>query len=515
MVNDNKIIREGRDSTDTQEVELEQLRLEKEQAEKEKENEKAEKKGKKSEKKSGFQKASVSLFLKKELNNLKNRHSEKPYDFEEEYSKTKKNKTSFIPVTLVLCSLGIAGLIYGTYSVLERIDLNVDLSDGLLEEVNVEDLADEVTRTTVMYENSLKNIKVLQQNLEAKLTEAKKQYDFNLYVIDSMNIEDKREIKNRKASAKADYKKAVDEINQEAYPRIEAARKESEGYKKRLEDYEQQQVKNLSQDEETDEKTVLARLERERIIRDYETQLAELRTELNNVRSESQADKEQAINTLSKKYQDEIAGLDPELNDKEARSIIASAASLKAGTINIGKFTDKAEKIRDIHLRAEIRNAQSKYENYEYLNGAVKSLPQKHSIPEYVKASNKLVVSATNEIVEAAVESVNNLSDKLEAERSEKEVMENAVSSLLISQGKKAVVIKGFDDKLRLYVTQEVLRRIQKDDVKGFVMLGDKKIEGSIVLKSGIIYFMPDAVDLSEEIANFTLISIGTEVEIL
>lgn len=508
MVNNNKVIPDQRDNTDTQESELEQLRIEKA-----KDEEKDDKKKKKSSKSSSA--VSVDLFLKKELNSLKSRRSEKPYNFEEEFAKTRKNRSFYIPMVLILCALGLAGLVYGTFVFMAHYEMKVDLSDGLLEQVNVEDLADEITRTTVMYENSLKNIASLKANLEEKLSEAKKQYDFNLYVIDSMNIEDKREVKTRKAACKSEYKKALEEIHSEMDEKIFAVQTESDGFKARLESYEQQAVLNTNQDEGTDEKTVLARLEREKIIRDYEMRLADLKNEFEAFRTSSQKEKEEAINTLSKKYQDEIAGLDPELNDKDARTIIASSSSIRAGNFNISKFTDKAEKIRDTHLRSELKKAQEKFENYEYLYNAVKDLPQKHSVPDYLKTGNKLVISASNEIVEAAVDCVNNLADKYEAEHSEKEVMENAVGSLLISQGKKAVVIDCFDDRLRLFVTQDVLRRLQKEVLRSFIMIGDKKVEGQVLLKNGIIYFIPDAVDLSEKIDNFTTVSIGTEVEIL
>lgn len=503
MVNDNKI--DVPDNTPTQEIELKKIRAEKAEAE---EKQKA---GGKKEK---TQKASVSLFLKDELKGLKFKSGAKPYDLEEEFALTRQNRSSTIPVVLILCTLGIAGLVYGTSWVINRFQISVDLSDGLLEEVNVEDLADEITRTTVMYENSIKKIQALKDNLEKRLEEAKKQFEFDNFVIDSMKIDDKKEVKARKNQAKSDYKKAVEEIHADMDQRIVAAEKESAGYKTRLESYEQQELKNQNQDEETDEKTVLARLEREKLIRDYETQLATLNNQLETAREESLKEKQEAINVLAKKYQDEIAGLDPELNDMNAKNIIEAASSIKVQNFGLSKYTDKADKVNDVRLRAALRNAHGKYEDYQYLTETVKGIPQKHSIPEYVKTGNRLVMSATNEIVDAAVESVNVLAENLESEKTEKEVMMTALAALAEIEGKKLIVVQNFSDKLRVFAAPEIVRRVQKESVPVFVQMEGKKVEGKLIQKGGNLFFEPDAVDLSEEVKDMTVIPVGTELHL-
>lgn len=503
MVNDNKI--DIPDNTPTQEIELKKIRAEKAESEE---------KRKAGAKKERTQKASVSLFLKDELKGLKYKSGATPYDLEKEFALTRKNRSHAIPIALIICTLGIAILVYGTSWVINRFEISVDLSDGLLEEINVEDLADEITRTTVMYENSLKKIQALKINLEKRLYEAQKQLEFDNFVIDSMKIDDKKEVKSRKNQAKSDYKKAVDEIHSEMDPKLVAAEKESAGYKLRLESYEQQELKNRNQDEETDEKTVLVRLEREKLIRDYETQLAALNDQLENVREESLKEKQEAINVLAKKYQDEIAGLDPELDDMTARNIIDGAVSIKTQSFNLSKYTDKADKVNDVRLRAALRNAHGKYEDYQYLTEVVKGLPQKHSIPGYVKTGNRLVMSATNEIVEAAVESVNVLSENLEAEKAEKEVMMGALAALAELDGKKLIVVQNFSDRLRVYAASEILRKVQKESVSVYVMMEGKKIEGKLILKSGMLFFEPDAVDLSEEVKDMTVIPVGTELHL-
>ncbi len=509
MGNDNKIENkiEIPENTDTQEIELAKIREEKQQAELQ------EKSNNKKESEKSETKASAVLFLKKELNQLKSKSKENPYDLETEFAKTKKNRSPLIPLVLVFCTILVAAFIYGTYFFISKDKISVDLSDGLLEEVNAEDLADEVTRTTVMYENSLRNIESLKKSLEEKLAEAKKQYDFNLFVIDSMNIDDQKDVKSRKNAAKSENKKKVEEIHLEMDKKIQDAEKESENLKIRLENYEKQEVANKNQSEEKDEKDILASLERERIIRDYEQRILDLNKELSEVREKTQEEKKEAIETLSKKYQDEIAGLDPQLNDKNAKSIIADSKYLKNADFVISKYTDKADKVSDEKLRNVLRRSQSEYESYDYLYKTVKDIPQKYSIPEYVKTGNKLVVDATNNIVETAVESVNSLSDSYNAEKNERIIMQDAVLSLISKEGKKCIVLQTFQDKLRLFVTNDVDSQLKKGEKEAFVMLNGKKVSGKVYKKDEIVYFEPNATDISEEIKDLNVVSVGTEVK--
>lgn len=470
MGNDNKI--EIPENTETQEMELSKIREEKKS------------------KKTGGQKASAVLFLKKELNGLKSKSTEKPYNLEEEFAKTRKNRSAVIPLVLVFCAFLMAGFVYGTYFLLSKDKISVDLSDGLFEEVNVEDLADEVTRTTVMYENSLRNLDSLKKSLDEKLSEAKKQYEFNLFVIDSMNIDDSKDLKARKNAAKDENKRNIEEIHSEMDKKIQDAQKEAENYKIRLENYKKQTLANENQSEEKDEKEILARLEREK----------------------NHKEKQEAVETLSSKYQAEIAGLDPQLDDKTADSIISGSGHLKNTSFLLSKYTDKDDKVSDAKFRNVLRSSQSEYENYEYLYNVVKDIPQKYSVPEYVRTGNKLVVDATNNIVEAAVEAVNSLSGSYSAEKNERLVMQDAVLALISKEGKKAVVLQSFKDKLRLFVTYEIDSKLESGEKYAYVVANGTKISGKIYKRKDIVYFEPNSAGLSEDFKDLNVVSVGTEV---
>lgn len=492
MGNDNKI--EIPENTETQEMELSKIREEKKS------------------KKTGGQKASAVLFLKKELNGLKSKSTEKPYNLEEEFAKTRKNRSAVIPLVLVFCAFLMAGFVYGTYFLLSKDKISVDLSDGLFEEVNVEDLADEVTRTTVMYENSLRNLDSLKKSLDEKLSEAKKQYEFNLFVIDSMNIDDSKDLKARKNAAKDENKRNIEEIHSEMDKKIQDAQKEAENYKIRLENYKKQTLANENQSEEKDEKEILARLEREKIIRDYEQRILDLKKELSDEREKNHKEKQEAVETLSSKYQAEIAGLDPQLDDKTADSIISGSGHLKNTSFLLSKYTDKDDKVSDAKFRNVLRSSQSEYENYEYLYNVVKDIPQKYSVPEYVRTGNKLVVDATNNIVEAAVEAVNSLSGSYSAEKNERLVMQDAVLALISKEGKKAVVLQSFKDKLRLFVTYEIDSKLESGEKYAYVVANGTKISGKIYKRKDIVYFEPNSAGLSEDFKDLNVVSVGTEV---
>lgn len=456
-------------------------------------------------------KVSARIFIEDELVPLKLQDSVKPYDLETEYGKTSKNRSFFVTITLIVCFLIVAAMVFGAYKIINYQNYVMDLNSDFFESTVSSNIKEEIERTKSLYEASLSYINELQEEQKKELEEALHQYNYDLYVIDSMKISDLKDVRRKKDSAKNDYKKKTEDIQLAYGTKIASATNESLQYKERLDSYSKQQIKNAFNEDDLDQEKILQRLEKEKLVEDYENRISTLQQMIEDIRTANVADKKLSINVLSKKFSDEIDGLDPVLSDVNAKKIIASGAKLSQEDFALSQYTEKS-KVKDENLRNAIVDAQKKYENYSYLYGVYSSLPMKNSIPSYMRTSHRFVVNATNEIVNTSVQSVNELSEKLEQSESEVSALNSIVLSVLEKSNAIALVISSSENSVRVYVRPEFVEKIKAEKLKANLKVGEKTVLGQIYEEKGQFFFEEITEEKDAEKTNLSFVEKGSFV---
>ena len=252
--------------------------------------------------------------------------------------------------------------------------------------------------------------------------------------------------------------------------------------------YTKQQIKNASSEDNLDQETILQRLEKEKLVEDYESRINSLQNIIEEIRTSNVADKKLSINILSKKFSDEIDGLDPVLSDVKAKKIITDGAKLHQEDFILSEYSDKS-KVHSEELCNALSDAEEKLENYSYLYGIYSSLPMKNSIPSYMRTSHKFVVNATNEIVKTSVQSVNELNTKLEKSERECSVLDSLVQSVLEKNNALAMVVSSSKKNAQVYVGQETSENLKNQRIDAKLKIEEKTILGQLYEEKGMFFF--------------------------
>lgn len=222
--------------------------------------------------------------------------------------------------------------------------------------------------------------------------------------------------------------------------------------------------------------------------------------------------------------------LDPKLNDDKAGSIIQKTKNTAAPDFNATSALAQ-KNISSQKLSNTMNEYQKLYDDYKYLDKAVRDVPQKNSIPTYTAASRELVnemgaafvnttASLYNETVQLN-EKINSLSNELTESKkqiSDQQAFYEQTYETLLSLAKtNAVIMFATDyDSMRVYVTGKARYLITEEGADA-EFKADKTVKGKIFRAEDDSFYFEVGTDKNDETydVNFDSIVPGTPVKIL
>lgn len=351
----------------------------------------------------------VLLFLNDELNRLqKDSSSSDSYNLETEYAKTKKNKSPFS----VLVLLGAAVLVFlaswGVTAYITKQNGQISVSMEEFDGLNIKNLLDSVSKVQTNYDNAMKNKANIIADKEAAIKKAEEKYNSDLFLIESLNLDDAAEVEKRKNSAKEDYENSVALVEEVYGPKLAVVEAEAEEYKKQLDEYDTAKVEAAKQQEQAlDSERRVQELERQKLAKKYEDRIAQLEETMRVERQNNAEQMRKSLSEVSTKYQQEISLLDPVLSDKKASEIKAGINSAKPEDFNANQYLLENE-ISDETIANGVAAFQKEYDEYNYMRIPMNAIPYKNSIPSYLEATKGLV----NKMGQVFQETTTNLNEE-------------------------------------------------------------------------------------------------------
>lgn len=334
----------------------------------------------------------VVLFLKEELKRIQENRDVKTYNIEEEYAKTKKNRA--VSVWIMLCSCFVVILLSAFLISLSISKKNSEISVSLnvFDDLNLKSLVNNVQKVQENYENALKNKALIQSRYEANLTKAGAKRDNELFLIKSLNLDNKKERDKRINTVNQEYEQTIAALEEQFAADIENADAEIAVYKEQLDNYDSAKIEAAKEHERAlDSERQLKELESKMLSERYERRIYDLENTIKNERSSSQTELKSALTEVSSKYQSEINKLDPAITDLTAEQIIAENLPADSSIFNSQEILSRGTLLEDETASQGINSFQKNYDDYLYLHSTVRSIPQKHSIPSYTLAENVIV----------------------------------------------------------------------------------------------------------------------------
>ena len=333
----------------------------------------------------------VLLFLNEELNRLQTQNISQSYDLEKEYAKTKKNKSLF-SVLILFISLTVVFLsAWGITAYINKQNQKITVNLQEFEGLNIKNLLDSVSKVQANYDAAMKSKTNIISDRDVALRKAEEKRDSELFLIDSLSLDSKEEIRKRKALVYEEYEKAVAEINEEYEPQILLAENELAEYKKQLDEYDTAKLEAARQQEQAlDSERRVHQMEIDKLTQEYEARIAEIQNSIANERRTNSDQMRSSVTEVSQKYIAEIAQLDPDLSLNESQPVVAGINMQFADAFDSELFIDDYALEDDTAIEG-LLEFQEAYNQYNSVREPLENIPYKNSVPSYLKASKKLV----------------------------------------------------------------------------------------------------------------------------
>lgn len=450
----------------------------------------------------------VMLFLGDELTSLHKSSSDQLYDIESEYEKTKKNRSAYTTVALVLCCLIVGGLAFTMTKFINTSNKEIAVSLQEFDDLNLKNLLDTVSTAQVNYDNAVKNKAIIEAEMEVRLKNAQDSYDNDVFVLDSMKFSSKKRYNKELDIIKARYRENVKAVHDEFDQQVIFADKEVEAYKAQLAEFDAAKVASAREQEKAlDTERKLRDLEQKRLTEKYEKRIAELNDKNSKMQKKHTEDIRNSVVTVSQKYQAEIATLDPQLNDENANEIILAAEENPKDDVDSSLFISENSSSQDAALEVILTEYQKIYDDYKYLDDEIASLPLKNSIPNYKKATRNLVnqmgetfLSTTTDFYKENLNlnnKVQKLSSDLQKEQkiteekleNQRENYESVLVNLLTVAKTNAIITKIENEQIDVFVAPKAAYLITTEGANA-EFKADKTIKGKIFRnEKGKYYF--------------------------
>ncbi len=330
----------------------------------------------------------VRMFLDSELASIYQQTKLQSYNLEKEYSETRKHKSPLPWVILGLCFAVVLATVVVMTTVINTKDKNITVEMNVFDDLNLKDLLDSVSKIQANYDNAQNQRSALISNREAELRNAESKREQDIFVIKSMKLSAKDE-KARISQVESEYNLSMQTIQSNYETKMTEIEVKIEEYAAQLAKYDSSKVQAAQEQERLlNSERRVQELERRKLSQQYEAQIAELERTIEALRNENNESVYKSVSSVSSKYQAEINGLDPIIEDAEAEEIITQFRNSKS--IDFSSAV-RGPSTNDETISSSFDEYQSSYDDFNYLYSIISSLPQKNTIPLYVAASKNLV----------------------------------------------------------------------------------------------------------------------------
>lgn len=442
----------------------------------------------------------VLLFLNDELKKIKKSSTEETYDIKKEYAKTKKYHSPFTFLVLFGTFIVVFGISFATYKIISQKNDEISVSLDNFDDLNLKSLLDTITKAQDSYDNAIKNKATLEASKNRLIKEAEDKRDNDFFVLDSLKLS-KNEYKRRSLEINKEYTNSVNTINLEYDPQITELNSQIENYQKQLSEYDTSKVKSAQEQEKAiNSERQLKQLELQALTDKYEAQIAELKQNIDDLQIAHSQEIRKSVKTVQEKYQAEIDTLDPILKDSKAKNILEDTEEVQVEDFN-ADFIISENSINDKNLISELEQFQEYFDNYQYLNSKISSIPQKNTIPTYVEANNTFVKKMGETFSQTAT--------NLYAQNEElKNQMENKIkrseeiyTKILTSSKANALIYSANSlDDIQIFIAERSRFLVdKKNGINAEFSIGKKSIKGTIVLDKDDIFRFYIALDEENE----------------
>ncbi|HQL04550.1 MAG TPA: hypothetical protein PLU33_05380 [Treponemataceae bacterium] len=367
-----------------------------------------------------IQKPEVKLFLPENLYPI-TKSSPQIYDLEDEYAKTRKNKSFFIPLLMAGLCLFVGLLTFGVTKYIDYKNKQITVGIDVFDDLNLMKLLDMVSRT----EDSLKAARSEKSRLEiyrdTALSDLEAKRDADIYALESMPIR-ASDKSARTETILSEFEANKNALVSEYSIQIAAVDQQISDISKQLESLDSTRVQQAQEQQAAiDSQRQMFELEKKQIIENYEKIIVDIQQKQSEQQKAIIASQLSNLDTLSGDFREFLLYLDPVIEDERGQSILDEAASYEQEEVFSAAVYQDASAGEDINeLLSQVEDA---YSSLDYITNIVLSVPQQNTIPLYVSAMKRIAYLIGLNLSNAAYHAMAELQNELAVQQADYEAV--------------------------------------------------------------------------------------------
>lgn len=362
---------------------------------------------------------------------IKQGNENKPYDLVEEYSKTRKNKSKFIPCMIAGCVLFTSIASFGVYKFVQKSNDKISININSFDDLNLRSLLNMVGRSEARYENSLRELITIENEYRDAKAILDGEKAGELQILDSVkNVLSAKKYKTNKADIEQKYAALQKTLDDSYAEKISKAEAEIEKCKKEIARYDSSKLEKAHSEESAiDSQKQLYDLEIKQLTKKYETRIEKLRKQAEEQQKKARQQQKAAVEEVRRVYQARIDQLDPLIKgDTKGEKINIQFKNTVPDVQSVFNSLPEGSDVADY-----VDIAKKSLADFNYVSKVVADIPQENSIPSYVNAMRNLTLNT-----------VQSMSDQTK-------IMQDKISDLQNVVSEKETEIDYFKDYLENY----------------------------------------------------------------
>ncbi|MFO8063790.1 MAG: hypothetical protein R6V29_04065 [Spirochaetia bacterium] len=441
---------------------------------------------------------SKQLFLREAFEEF--RRSQETYNLEEEFAKTKRNRTLVVPAVVVGIVLFFAVAAVGMSLYVDRSTQQVDVGEAEFEDVSLRDVLNSWLEIEQDLEDVEDNIEQLTEERETRVRLAERAGERRIEILELTEMGDD-ERAERIAEVEQETQQRIAELTERYDEQIDQLEARADDLERRQEEeFDQAQVQAaLERDDLVRDERRLLRLELGELEKFYDERLATMQDAYEAELEAFDEDAQQMREVLTQQYEDEIAELEeeheqeieelterynPDMSDDDIAELLD--ASLSEAEVS-DSYTDVLSATGALS-RSEYEELRNELSEINTLIERLQEIPYENSVPEVLEQLESRTAALSNQYEQVWTElsaSYESLSDEYaelehEAETAEDRFeerlqrrtesigsFEHAFSELIVSDREDGFVVDAREHS-RIMVFLDRIRDVD-EDTKGVI----------------------------------------------
>jgi hypothetical protein len=340
-------------------------------------------------------KRDTSLFFEKRLNELSTER--KVYNLDEEFAKTKKNRSPIVPLVIAVMVVVLAAAAVIVTQSIDRGIRSTPVDIQAFEDVNLKDLLDTAKKNQQDLERVQQETDSINAEYKGNLDRLESERKAGLEMNANLKLASADLVaKNAQVNAASDAK--VNAVKNKYDPMIAQKRKERDAIQKKIDAYDTRAMDQAKKQQEVlDNQQRLADMNMATTKSYYEGRLADAETTRRQQVADAEAKKNELVNTLKKNHAAEVADLiakyNPTWTDSRTASLLAGTAAAPFAQSPFPPILAQENVISKDDYDALAQNVNDML----YLSGKLRAVPYINSVPGTLsQVEAKAVTAATS-----------------------------------------------------------------------------------------------------------------------